>query len=158
MMVLQPQAVWLNITMTGIDADAELGRVRASLPAARNRGDVFSVEIFLTDCVRTDDVLRADNRTKLTALRRKVEVARKLAAHYESDLRKPSDDAVADPQYALLLCACYLALADKAGDIESLNAALKMMDGILLAPVLPADSGLDRWAERILASASFRDA
>lgn len=141
--------------MTGFDADAELARLRASLPQPRDRVGAFSAESFLAGCERLEDILRVENRDRLTVLRRKVEVSRKLAAYYEADLRKPLSDEVADSQYALLLCGLYLAIADRTGELVSLNAALKMMDGILLAPSIPADSGLNKWADRILARTGF---
>lgn len=144
--------------MTAIDAGSELVRLRARLPQPRSRADAFSVEEFLAGCGGLDEILRVENRERLAALRRKVEVSRRLAAHYEHDGRKPLGDEVADPQYALLLCGFYLAIADRTGDLVSLNAALKMMDGILLAPAVPADGGLDKWADEILARTGFAHA
>jgi len=141
--------------MTGTDSGAELARLRSRLPQPRDRSDAFSVESFLAGCVRLEDILSVENRSRLAILRRKVEVSRKLAVYYERDLRKPLSDEAADPQYALLLCGLYLAIADRTGELVSLNAALKMMDGILLAPTVPADAGLDKWADQILARTGF---
>jgi hypothetical protein len=135
---------------TAADPDRQIARLHAVLPAPRSREGAFSVEPFLMVLTSARDVLANASRDPLERLRRKVEVARHLYAYYDAASWKPCTVELADPGYVSLLCAFYLTWADRNGDLVALNAALKMMDGILLAPIIPKDPSLDDWAEYLL--------
>ncbi|MBR1190548.1 hypothetical protein [Bradyrhizobium sp. AUGA SZCCT0160] len=119
----------------------------SDLPAPRAADEFFSVECFLAEQRELVDIVK--HRATFDRLRRKVELTRRLLAFYDRDWRQPGDGIVAAPQYAMLLCAQLLALAEADREWTCLNAAFKMLDGILLAPEIVSAPSLKAWAERL---------
>jgi hypothetical protein len=124
-----------------------LSQFVSDLPAPRAAGEFFSVECFLAEQRELDAIVR--HRVTFDRLRRKVELTRRLFAFYDLDWRRSADEIVAAPQYATLLCAQLLTLAEAHCEWASLNAAFKMLDGILLAPQIVSMPSLRAWAERL---------
>lgn len=135
-----------------------LAQFTTGLPSPREKSGVFSVEAFLASRSSEEIVLLPESLEIYGKLRRKVEVARRLFAHYTADIARPAGDDIVHPGYAQLLCAQFLIIAQKSGDPRVLNAALKMLDGILLAPVVSPLPALDVWAKRIVGGVRLADA
>jgi hypothetical protein len=127
-------------------------RIHADLAPPRSRSGAFSVEAFLAADRPGAD--RNQTAVVLERIRRKVEIAGRLAAFYDNDLKTPIGPEIVDPSYARLLCAIFLQSAEE-GCVRSLNTALKMLDGALKAPLLQPDAGLDTWASRLLKHVSL---
>ncbi|HKR43082.1 MAG TPA: hypothetical protein VJU59_25955 [Paraburkholderia sp.] len=124
-----------------------LSEFLSELPAPRAAGEFFSVECFLAEQRELADIVK--HRASFDRLRRKVELTRQLFAFYDLNWRQSADGIVVAPQYATLLCAQLLALAEADREWTYLNAAFKMLDGILLAPEIVPTHSLKAWAERL---------
>lgn len=89
------------------------------------------------------------SRTALIRLSRKAEIAGKIARAYDADWRKPTDPNPIGPETGALLCAIFLDQTRSAGDPRYLNAALKMLDGVMREPDIRADIALRADAEKL---------
>lgn len=88
----------------------------------------------------------------LHRLMRKAEISKKLLSRYNDDFTVP-DDAVAlaagDIEKFLLV------LLRHVDDLKCLNAALKIADGILIAPVYRADAAMTARLDSCLAGVNI---
>lgn len=95
--------------------------------------------------------LPAPERSRATLIRltRKAEIAGKIARAYDADWRRPIDPDPIAPETGALLCALFLDQCRNAGDPRYLNAALKMLDGVMREPDIRADIALRADAEKL---------
>jgi hypothetical protein len=90
-------------------------------------------------------------------LRRKVEVARRVASVYGAGLVKPSSQQPLDQSGLDQLFDMFLAEAER-GDPRSVNTVLKMADGMVPGPVRPLPPDIAERVARLLDGIVIPDA
>ncbi|MDO9418345.1 hypothetical protein [Pararhizobium sp.] len=88
--------------------------------------------------------------SQLDRLRRKIEVARKLHRAYERDLSRPATATPLSAGGVNQLCAVMLLSALRCQDPRFLNAALKLIDGLILPAAVPVSAELISLAQSTL--------
>lgn len=139
------------------DLSRRLSDLAATLPEPRQMPGQFSVEPIVAALAAEPEILLAQTGD-LDVLQRKTEVARRLGAFYTPDAKLRVGDDVVHPDYALALCAIFLLFAERSNNAKYLNTALKMLDGILLAPTMPEDPFLSECALKLATRVGIPDA
>ena len=121
-----------------------------SLPAPRIRFGSFSLEQFLFELVRSDQLGASESFERLERLCRSIEVKRRLYAYYTSDLAHSVEKSWIAPEYVALAVSCYLAAAEADQDPKFLNTALKLLDGVLQGVSIRFPQFLRDWAQALL--------
>lgn len=120
----------------------------ATLPKPRELPGKFSTEQIAAACAGGSDIL-AIRLADLDIIQRKTEVARRLNAFYTRDGKLRVGDEIVHEDFALALCAIFLVAADRFHNAKYLNTALKMLDGILVAPIMSVDPFLSECALKL---------
>lgn len=128
-----------------------------TLPAPREACSVFSVEPFIATMISSRS-LNSENLATLDVLRRKVEISRHLRAFYDCDLKHGHSSETVQPEFAAALCSIFLFVYSEAADLKCLNAALKMLDGILLNPSFHAEKRLREIANSLVEQVNLNNA
>lgn len=90
-------------------------------------------------------------------LRRKVEIARRVASAYDTGLAKPSGQQQLDQSGLDQLFVMFLAEAES-GDPRSVNTVLKMADGVVPGPARPLPPDIADRVARLLDGIVIPDA
>ncbi|MDR7142205.1 hypothetical protein [Rhizobium sp. BE258] len=109
---------------------------------------LFNLEALLTQQV--EPALEQLSNAQLDRLRRKIEIARKLYARYESDLSRPATTEPLSAAGINQLCAIMLLAALRHHDARFLNSALKLIDGLIAPAGVQVSSELVLIAEATL--------
>lgn len=109
---------------------------------------LFDLEALLAQQI--EFALEQLSNAQLDRLRRKIEVARKLYARYESDLSRPATTEPLSAAGINRLCAIMLLAALRHHDARFLNSALKLIDGLIAPAGVQVSSELVLIAEATL--------
>lgn len=136
---------------------ALVDRIIATGPAIRDEaGHVYRTDanqLFDLESVLASGIENAFTQLSgqgLDRLRRKIEVARKLYARYDSELSIPAKDAPLSAAGVNRLCAIMLLAALRSRDARFLNSALKLIDNLIVPANVSVSPELVRIAEETL--------